>query len=421
MSNKIDFTKLTSEQRENARKVYRAAVKHGVPPQQAIAQAFAESRLIDPGTNTKGASGVMQVRQIAADEVYNQTGVRLDPSDPEQNAELGVVYMRILGDRFGNDPEAVARAYNAGPTAQSKGNATSDETEDYVDKVRQYGGFGGNYIAPNLMEPEATERPLPEPMEQPRPGWVADRAQAGMYGLGAGAAVGYGASKLGLNNPPVGQTSGRAAQVREEMEKIKDALHRTPYERSQQGTTGEEGTTGRQRQAVYNRATGDEARAIRGQQPVSEFQGRRIQGATPSGIAIPAEEMDRLNAENAAKAEAKAKSDRIAKAQHELKLKEFELARAAKTDKIPMASRLSHIVGKVPVQGLAGAGAGMGIYDAIERYKAGDRSGAVISALQGIGGVMAMIPTVPTRIGGALLEAGAGAVDYFRDNPEDQK
>lgn len=416
MATGIDFTKLTSAQRENARKVYRAAVKHGVPPQQAVAQAYAESRLIDPGTNSKGAAGIMQVRQIAADEVYNQTGVRLDPADPEQNAELGVMYMRILGDRFDNDPEAVARAYNAGPTAQSKGKATSGETEDYVNKIREYGGFSAHDITPNLMQEEVTALPLPEPAEE-KPAWVADRVQAGLYGAGAGMATGYGASKLGLNPTPTGQTTGRAAQVREEIEKLRDRLHRTPYEQSQQGTIGDEGSTGRQRQAVYNRWTNDEAMAAKGKQPLSEFEGRRIQGATDSGLAIPQSEMDRLAKEKVAKETAA----RIAKAQQELKLKEFELARAAKTDRVPLASRVSNIIGKVPVQGLAGAGAGMGIYDAIERYKAGDRSGAVISALQGIGGAMAMIPTMPTRIGGALLEAGAGALDYFRDQPEAQQ
>jgi len=105
----------------------------------------------------------------------------------------------------------------------------------------------------------------------------------------------------------------------------------------------------------------------------------------------------------------------------DLKLKEFQLKRAIKTDQIPMAERLGYIVGKPLMQSISGAGAGIGIYDAIERYKAGDRSGAVLSALQGIGGALTMIPTLPTRIGGALLEAGAGALDYFRDQPEQQQ
>jgi soluble lytic murein transglycosylase-like protein len=156
----IDYSKLTPTQLEIAWRIHGAAVKHGVSPDLALAQGMAESRLFDAGVNAKKATGVMQVKQDAADAVFKKLGIRLDPKNPEENIELGVLYMKVLGDRFGDDPEGIARAYNAGPTAYANDRAYSKETNDYVNRVRNYGGFATTATPPptalNALVPNGT-------------------------------------------------------------------------------------------------------------------------------------------------------------------------------------------------------------------------------------------------------------------------
>jgi soluble lytic murein transglycosylase-like protein len=152
----IDYSKLTPAQLGIAWRIHGAAVKHGVSPDLAIAQGLAENHLFDTGTNSKKATGVMQVKQDAADEVFRKLGIRLDPRNPEENIELGVLYMKVLGDRFGDDPEGIARAYNAGPTAYANDRAYSKETNEYVDRVRNHGGFTSPPRALDAVVPNGT-------------------------------------------------------------------------------------------------------------------------------------------------------------------------------------------------------------------------------------------------------------------------
>jgi hypothetical protein len=72
-------------------------------------------------------------------------------------------------------------------------------------------------------------------------------------------------------------------------------------------------------------------------------------------------------------------------------------------------------VAKAPLVGgaLGGAGAGMSFYEAYQRYMAGDRTGAVLSALAGAGGLMSMVPGL--QIPGIALGLGATGAQYAVD------
>ncbi len=79
----------------------------------------------------------------------------------------------------------------------------------------------------------------------------------------------------------------------------------------------------------------------------------------------------------------------------------------------PMAKVAS--VAKAPLVGgaLGGAGAGMSFYEAYQRYMNGDRSGMVLSALAGAGGLMSMVPGL--QIPGLALGLGATGAQYALD------
>jgi Tfp pilus assembly major pilin PilA len=70
------------------------------------------------------------------------------------------------------------------------------------------------------------------------------------------------------------------------------------------------------------------------------------------------------------------------------------------------------------VQGpLAGGAAAMSFYEAYQRFLEGDRSGAVIDALGGIGAIMTMVPGL--QIPGLALSLGAAPAQYVKEGLKD--
>lgn len=116
-----------------------------------------ESAGVADAVSNKGAVGLMQVRPIAAREVFRMAGI--DDSeftnaelskklkDPTFNKQIGEAYLQMLIDKYGGLELALA-AYNAGPTLvdklrKSEGKSYADirdklpaETRAYVPKVR---------------------------------------------------------------------------------------------------------------------------------------------------------------------------------------------------------------------------------------------------------------------------------------------
>ena len=95
------------------------AARHGLDWVLLAAQAFQESRLGAHTKNSHGAVGIMQIKPASAAEA----GVD-DISTDDRNIEAGAAYLRLLEDRYFDDPalEPFARqvfaiaGYNAGPT-----------------------------------------------------------------------------------------------------------------------------------------------------------------------------------------------------------------------------------------------------------------------------------------------------------------
>lgn len=100
---------------------------------------------------------------------------------------------------------------------------------------------------------------------------------------------------------------------------------------------------------------------------------------------------------------------------------EVAAAQAAAAERLRQArpSALSSIArgARSPfVQGpLAGAFSGMSFYDAYQKWLAGDRSGAVIDALGGVGGLLTMIPTPLTMGAGLALSLGSLPASYINE------
>ena len=66
------------------------------------------------------------------------------------------------------------------------------------------------------------------------------------------------------------------------------------------------------------------------------------------------------------------------------------------------------------VQGpLAGGFAGLSFYEAYQRWMAGDRTGAVIEALGGVGGLMSLVPGL--QIPGLAISAASIPAQYLND------
>ena len=87
-----------------------------------------------------------------------------------------------------------------------------------------------------------------------------------------------------------------------------------------------------------------------------------------------------------------------------------EVAQMMKQGQRGVLGSMAEAVGKSRVtSGLAGAGAGLSFYDALQRWNEGDRSGAVIAALGGIGGLAAAVPPIgPVGAGVKAVGTGVG-------------
>jgi hypothetical protein len=90
--------------------VIRAAQRHGVPPDLALAVARTESNFDPHAISRTGAMGLMQLMPSTA-AMLNVD----DPFDPQENADGAARYLRALLDRYGADIQRAVAAYNAGP------------------------------------------------------------------------------------------------------------------------------------------------------------------------------------------------------------------------------------------------------------------------------------------------------------------
>jgi len=112
--------------------IYAAATKYGVDPKLATAVATVESGLTADAVSPAVAVGVMQLMPDTAKAL----GVR-NLSDPRENIDGGVHYLKDLLTMFQGDARKALAAYNAGPQAVKNygGVPPYRETQNYVSKV----------------------------------------------------------------------------------------------------------------------------------------------------------------------------------------------------------------------------------------------------------------------------------------------
>ncbi|HEY1249756.1 MAG TPA: lytic transglycosylase domain-containing protein [Thermoanaerobaculia bacterium] len=109
-----------------------AARRSNVDASFVSALIRAESNYEPRAVSRKGARGLMQLMPATA----RRLSVRY-PFDPASNVAGGVRYLRELVDRFGNQPELVLAAYNAGEQAVETygGVPPYRETVAYVNRI----------------------------------------------------------------------------------------------------------------------------------------------------------------------------------------------------------------------------------------------------------------------------------------------
>jgi hypothetical protein len=111
-------------------------------------------------------------------------------------------------------------------------------------------------------------------------------------------------------------------------------------------------------------------------------------------------------------------------AQVNLDLAKADYAKAAANKAPGVGTNIVRYISKIPgMSMLPGAGAGLDIVEARERFKQGDYPGAAISGVGAVGGALSMIPPIgPVGAGlkviGGLTSLAAPALNYYRDSRE---
>ncbi|MGD8234522.1 MAG: lytic transglycosylase domain-containing protein [Chromatiales bacterium] len=116
--------------------VDKKAQKYNVTPELIHAVIEAESAYDPNAISSAGAVGLMQLMPATA----RRFGVT-DRTDPEQNIDAGVNYLRELLNLFDNDVKLAIASYNAGEGAVMKYGRTIPpyrETQQYVVRVLKY-------------------------------------------------------------------------------------------------------------------------------------------------------------------------------------------------------------------------------------------------------------------------------------------
>ena len=113
----------------------REAKKQNIDASFVAALIRAESNFAPRAVSRKGARGLMQLMPATA----KRLSVR-KPFDPASNVRGGVQYLRELVDRYGQHPELVLAAYNAGEGAVATygGVPPYRETIAYVNRILKW-------------------------------------------------------------------------------------------------------------------------------------------------------------------------------------------------------------------------------------------------------------------------------------------
>lgn len=124
------------------------AEAQGLDPDFVAAIGNTESGFKHDAVSPAGALGPMQLMPATA----KMLGV--NPADPYDNIRGGVAYLKQLSSQFG-DPNLVAAAYNAGPSAVRKAGGIPNipETQQYVQKVSKASAIDPSQVEIDAIDP----------------------------------------------------------------------------------------------------------------------------------------------------------------------------------------------------------------------------------------------------------------------------
>jgi len=126
-----------------AKSIYEESTKYNFNPLLVSALIKVESNFIIDSVSDSYAFGLCQVRRFIAKELAENLGIKWDGAentlfDPEKNIKIGLYYLSLLYDDFG-DIELALTAYNHGPfRIQELMSQESEIPNGYADKVLQY-------------------------------------------------------------------------------------------------------------------------------------------------------------------------------------------------------------------------------------------------------------------------------------------
>jgi hypothetical protein len=153
----FDYSTLSPAQSTTALKVFKAAEKHGINPEFAVALAMAESgmvhgpsRRLNEKTKAPISYGVMQLTPALA----AQYGIKdYQKASEDENIDVGMRYLKDLAKNpnIGDDPKKTVAGYNAGPgSAYVKSGEEKDLLPETKAHIENIGAFSpqGSLVSP---------------------------------------------------------------------------------------------------------------------------------------------------------------------------------------------------------------------------------------------------------------------------------
>jgi soluble lytic murein transglycosylase len=128
---------------EIAKNIYETSLKYNFNPFLICALIKVESNFIVDSISDSYAYGLCQVRRFIARELAENIGIKWDGAektllDPEKNIKIGICYLALLYDDFG-DIKLALTAYNQGPFKVQELISQNNEIPDgYTDKILRY-------------------------------------------------------------------------------------------------------------------------------------------------------------------------------------------------------------------------------------------------------------------------------------------
>jgi hypothetical protein len=452
----MDISKLSEEQKELAFKVGERAAKRGLNPDFILPMVMQESSFDHSKVSPQGAKGIMQITDDTA-KLYKCD----DPKDVDKNIDCGLDIIQDLVSKknIGNDPYKVLAGYHSGEP-QAKKFLETGNIDDLGPKAKQHlwdvSQRYGNELPKVMVGEESKDQdtggvkpPALPPAGTPKP--IADQGSTvpeinpliggiggGILGAGAGQTAAYYQAHIDaarealeaarnrgfLGGTPASASAATPAQITAPANATMQVAtegslipSEAQHTRSFQGTTKDQGVTGRASQTTYQLRTQQIAEEAKKQRDIMEALRRQrilagnmpspsgIMASTPAGIIAPTEAVQSYAAQEAAQAAPIAQ------------------AAPAAGKSSPLLTYLKKYAGMPIKGGLFGATAGLGAIDTLNRANQKDTEGATISGL----GTLASLAAPYVASMGALPAASIAAplylsasdrIKYLKKHPE---